>query len=83
MDSLFLNEEALRYIYIIVGLEQLNQSDHLDAEKWVRLRDWFLENGGELSDAYKLFNFRDTGRGVMARRKVYKGERFVQGNGNS
>jgi len=32
------------------------------------LIDWFLANGGELSEAYELFNFPETGRGVRARR---------------
>ena len=42
------------------------------------LFDWYESNGGEVLDAYELYDFKDTGRGVRANRNVEKGERFVQ-----
>jgi len=48
-------------------------------EKVKGLFKWYQDEGGFLLDAYELFDFEDTGRGVRANRAVQKGERFVQG----
>ena len=53
---------------------------YVEEQKWLELRRFFEANGGELSDAYELFDFPVTGRGVRAKRAVKKGERLVQGN---
>ena len=53
---------------------------YIEEQKWLELRRFFEANGGELLDAYELFDFPVTGRGVRAKRAVKKGERLVQGN---
>ena len=40
---------------------------------------WFLENGGELSEAYGLSDFPLTGRGVMALRFEFLHRFFYSG----
>ena len=50
-----------------------------EEQKWLELRRFFECKGGELLDAYELFDFPTTGRGVRANRDIRKGERLVQG----
>ena len=39
-----------------------------ESEKFLQFKNWFIENGGNVSDAYGLKNFQITGRGVVAKR---------------
>ena len=39
-----------------------------ESEKFLQFKNWFIENGGKVSDAYGLKNFQITGRGVVAKR---------------